>query len=62
MLILAGMIVGAAGGMLVARRRGGARLDQLQYALAYAIACGLLALFADIALGWSLFEPRLAGS
>lgn len=56
MLVIAGVVGGAAWGGNVARRRKGNRLDILQYAAASAIAFGLVALFATIVLS------RLLGS
>jgi hypothetical protein len=47
-------VIGLAGGALygafLAGRRGGKPLDRLHYAAAFAIAFGLMGLFADIAL------------
>ncbi|HMO09716.1 MAG TPA: hypothetical protein PKD10_19035 [Paracoccaceae bacterium] len=50
MIVLAGVAIGAAYGALLAKRRGGRGLDQLQYAAGFAIAFGLAGLFATIAL------------
>ncbi len=44
-------LVGALWGGLVARRRGGNRLDIAQYAAGYAVAFGVLGLFAVLILG-----------
>lgn len=49
-IILAGLILGAAVGAGVARRRGGRGLDQAQYAAGYAIAFGILAVFLTVLL------------
>lgn len=48
MIVLAGLVIGAVVGALTARRRGGKRLDILQYAAIYAIGFTLLGLFATI--------------
>ena len=48
MIILAAMASGALAGWGVARRRGGRRLDQLQYAAGYGIAFGILGVFVTI--------------
>ncbi len=50
MIVLAGLVAGIVWGVLLARRRGGRRLDQLQYAAGFGIAFALLGLFATIAL------------
>ena len=50
MIVLAGLVGGAAWGAFEARRREGNRLDMAQYAAAYGIAFGLLGLFVTIAL------------
>lgn len=50
MIILAGLIGGGAWGAFSAKKRGGSRLDMLQYAAAYGIAFGLVGLFASIAI------------
>lgn len=50
MIVLAGVAGGALYGAVLARRRGGRRLDQLQYAAGFAIAFGLMGMFATIAL------------
>lgn len=51
MIILAGLLIGAGFGALTARKRGGRRLDILQYAAGYGIAFGLLGVFATVAIG-----------
>lgn len=48
MLVIAALLLGALIGGLRARKRGGNRLDIAQYATVYAIAFGLIALFASI--------------
>lgn len=50
MIVLAGLILGAALGALIARRRGGRLADMLQYGAGYGIALGLLGVFATIAI------------
>ena len=50
MIVLAGVAGGALYGVMLARRRGGRGLDQLQYAAGFAIAFGLVGMFATIAL------------
>jgi hypothetical protein len=48
MIVIAGLLLGAIFGALTAARRGGKRLDILQYAAGYGIAFGLLGLFLTI--------------
>ena len=48
MIVIGGFILAAANGGVTAKRRGGRRLDILQYAAGYAIAFTLLGLFATI--------------
>lgn len=48
MIVIGGFLIGALLGALTAKRRGGKRLDILQYAAGYAIAFTLLGLFATI--------------
>lgn len=48
MIVIGGFLIGATIGALTAQRRGGKRLDILQYAAGYAIAFTLLGLFATI--------------
>lgn len=50
MIIIAGALGGGLLGAITAKRRGGNRLDMAQYAAGYAIAFGLLGLFASIFL------------
>ena len=50
-MILAGVILGAAYGGLLARRREGSRLDVAHYAGIYAIVFGLVAVVLQIAIG-----------
>lgn len=49
-MILLGVILGAAYGALLARRREGSRLDMAHYAGTYGIVFGLLAVFLRIGL------------
>lgn len=49
-MILAGVILGAAYGALLARRREGTRLDIAHYAGGYAIVFGLLAVFLRVGI------------
>lgn len=48
MIVLAGMVLGAAWGARLAIKQGGRKLDALQYAAAFGIAFALLGLFATI--------------
>lgn len=48
MLVIAGLVFGATGGALLAKKRGGRRLDMAQYAAGFGIAFGLLGLFATL--------------
>ncbi len=50
MIVLAAAVIGALLGVRRARARGGGRADMAQYAVAHAIAFGLLGLFAAIAV------------
>lgn len=50
MLTFVGFVSGALWGAFLARKRGGNRLDILQYAAGFGIAFGLLATFTGIAL------------
>ncbi len=50
MIVIAGLLVGAVLGVLQARRRGGNRLDRLQYAGVFAIIGAILGLFLTIAV------------
>ncbi|MBY0138040.1 MULTISPECIES: hypothetical protein [Paracoccus] len=56
MLTLLGATLGVWRGMIRARQLGGNRLDMIQYAIAHAIAFGLLGAFVGITLG-RLFTP-----
>lgn len=49
MIVIAGVVIGIALGIRLARKHGGRRLDALQYAVGFAICFGLLGLFATIA-------------
>jgi hypothetical protein len=48
MIIIAGLLVGAASGAVTARKRGGNRLDMAQYAAVWGIIGALLGLIATI--------------
>ena len=48
MIVLAGLVLGAAMGASLAKKRGGNRLDMAQYAAGFAIAFMLLGLFLTI--------------
>ena len=48
MLVIAALIFGALVGVLRARKRGGNRLDIIQYATVHAIGFGLIAMFVSI--------------
>lgn len=48
MIVLAGLFGGAVAGALLARKRGGRGLDQLQYAAAFGILFCILGLFVTI--------------
>ena len=50
MIVIAGLFIGAVLGGLTAKRRGGKRLDILQYAAIYGIAFALLGMFATIVI------------
>lgn len=50
MLVALGACLGALWGALLARRRGGSRLDIAQYAAGFGIALALLGLFATVIL------------
>ncbi len=50
MMAIAGALVGAVWGGVLAKRRNGNSLDILQYAAGYAIVCGLIAFFMSIAV------------
>ncbi|GLS87817.1 hypothetical protein GCM10010873_27910 [Cypionkella aquatica] len=54
MIVLAGLVIGAALGAFNARRRGGRKLDMLQYGAAYAICFALVGLFLTIFLSRTL--------
>ncbi|GFE63597.1 hypothetical protein [Litoreibacter roseus] len=45
-----GLVLGAATGAIIAKRKGGRGLDMAQYAAAYAIFFGLIGLFVAIFL------------
>ena len=49
MIVIGGFLLGAVIGAATALRRGGRKLDALQYAAGFAIFFGLLGVFATIA-------------
>ena len=49
-IVLAGLVIGAAFGAGLARKRGGRGLDMLQYGAAFAIMLALIGLFLTIYL------------
>ncbi len=53
MILPIAFLIGAAIGWLRASKRGGNRLDKLQYAAAHGIALTLLALVVTMALDWA---------
>lgn len=50
MIILAGMVLGLVIGTFTAKKRGGRKLDMLQYGAAYGIAFTLIGVFVTIIL------------
>ncbi len=50
MIVIAGVILGAIWGAMLAKRRGGKRLDMIQYAAGYGILFGIAGLFLTIAV------------
>lgn len=50
MLIIAGLLLGALWGGLLARRRKGSRFDIAQYAAAFAILFAIIGLLATVVL------------
>jgi predicted Co/Zn/Cd cation transporter (cation efflux family) len=50
MIVLAGLVLGAVFGAFTAIRRGGRKLDALQYAAGYGIVFALICLFVSIIL------------
>lgn len=50
MLVIGGLVLGAIGGGLYARRYGGKPADMAQYAAGFGIAFGLLGLFLTLLL------------
>ena len=54
MLVVIGLLAGAYYGYSYAKKRGGTRLDKLQYSAVYGIAFGVLSVLLDMAVGWSL--------
>lgn len=55
MIVLAGILFGAIFGGLRARKRKGRPADIAQYAVVYAVAFGLLALFVSLFLDRMVF-------
>lgn len=51
MIVLAGLVIGAAYGARLAKKRGGRKLDMLQYGAAYGILCGIIGLVLTIIIG-----------
>ena len=49
MIVILAFLAGAALGGITARRRGGNRLDMAQYAVAWGLALGIVAMFASVA-------------
>jgi hypothetical protein len=54
MIVLGAMLLGAILGAGLARKRGGKTLDLLQYGAGFAIAFGLVGLFATIIIERSI--------
>lgn len=50
MIVVAGLVLGAAWGVLQARKRGGNRADMAQYGAVWGIIGGLIGLFLTIGL------------
>jgi hypothetical protein len=50
MIIIAGLVSGATLGAITAARRGGKRLDMLQYAAGFGIAFSLFGVFLTIVI------------
>ncbi len=50
MIVIAGLVIGAALGARIALKSGGRRLDALQYAAGYGILFALVGLFLTIAI------------
>jgi len=50
MIVIAAFIIGAAIGWMRAVKAGGSRADKLQYAVAHALALGVLGMFLTIVL------------
>ncbi|WP_264213237.1 hypothetical protein [Leisingera thetidis] len=48
MIVIAGLVLGALTGAMKARKRGGNKLDMLQYGAVYAIVFGIVGLLATI--------------
>ncbi len=50
MIVIAGLIIGAILGSLQARKRGGRRLDMLQYGAVYALIFTIIGMFITIVI------------
>jgi hypothetical protein len=50
MILVASLLIGATTGILIARKRGGSRLDMAQHAGVLMIICAVLGLFLTIAI------------
>lgn len=50
MIVIAGLVLGALTGALLAKKRGGKGLDMAQYAAGFAIAFGLVGLFLTLGI------------
>ncbi|MFN0113249.1 MAG: apolipoprotein acyltransferase [Paracoccaceae bacterium] len=50
MIVIAGLFIGTFWGWRAATRREGNRFDRIQFALVYAILCGLIGLLITIVL------------
>lgn len=55
MIVIAGVLLGAVFGVILARKNGGKVVDMAQYAAASAMAFGIVAMFATVLI------DRLAG-
>ncbi len=51
MIVIAGLVIGAIIGARTALKRGGRKLDALQYGAAYGILCALVGLVLTIIIG-----------
>ncbi|MGV8951506.1 MAG: hypothetical protein ACOH2M_10420 [Cypionkella sp.] len=50
MIVIAGIIIGAILGSVLARKRGGRRLDMLQYGAVYALIFAIIGMFITIVI------------